>query len=433
MSQTVQVSTEVLNVSNKRKLGAQLLEVIGQIKAAYQNGARQADPNLIALIIKIIKSNTGLTITNFSIRDDTIFDMYASVIGLPGHQGSGYKGPETQPAMIGGESIDKMVFETTIDLDKGKIIGPLANVLVAEIHLTSRFFESSLFDEEEITAAIVHEIGHCFNKISTLGDYVWLNYYLIEGVEVLLGNKPNKYKLQFLTVKGLSEVVEDPKVREELNRAPTEANLRRALLTSNRLRPRHHLTGVEYGGSVMREEQLADLFASRQGFSRALVTLNYKLDKMTGAKNLKSRTSFQMAETAKLINVVVGTALIPVWGVGLLWLTIASVFWEPQRDGRYDDAGERSLKVKQDLVAQLKQAGKDDAFKQRLLEDIKVVDGVIANYTKNKTWWTSLTEIISTRKAQQWKLLAQEQTLERLFNNDLFVTASQFEQLTKRK
>ncbi len=385
MSPTVQVSTEVLNVSNKRQLGAQLLGVIEEIKAGYDRGARVPDPNLIAKVSKIIKSNTNLTITNFSIREDTILDMYASVINIPGHQGVGYQGPDTKPATIGGKPLDEKIFEATIDLDKGRIVGPLADIITCDIHMTTLFFTSGLFEAEEIAAAITHEIGHCFNKIATLGDYVWLNYYLTEGIEVVLGMKPNKYKLEFLTPKGLANVVQDPKAREAIMKAPTEANVRRALLTSDRLRPRHHLTSTEFQGSLLREEQMADLYASRQGFSRAMVTLNYKLDKLTHAKNLRTRTSFHMAEAMKLINLVVGTALIPVWGVGIAWLLVASSFWEKSTDPSYDVSGERSLKMRLDLVAQLKQAGKDEVFRNKLMEDIRVVDEVSANYARNKT------------------------------------------------
>lgn len=434
MNTTATVSNEVISASIQRKLKPRLLDIVGRLQQDFLGTRRTADPKHLDELKNIIVQETGIKVTKVIIQEAWYENAAAAIYRFDGHHGAGFHGSTTTTKTIVFDKLVDKLYTTTIDLDKGFIKGPLTDVLTTELDLTDGLFTGECrLDTEEIAAIIAHEIGHMFNMFMTLGDYVWFNYYMTDGVEILLGKKPNKYKLQVMTLQGLENTVQDRSERLRLRKDPSEANIKRALLVAQRNMPRHHLHSRDPGASVKREEQLADLFASRQGFARAMVTGFEKMEAYGISRYRQTRASFIKAEMLKTLATVTFAPLTAFWG---LWTLYGFVFGdEPEYTpgDTYDNITERLTKMKLDLVAQLKILGSDQNTRAVILADIEVVDNVLANYNQYRTVWEVLTQLALPERRRKYQLQKLEETLERLLNNDLFVASQRFNQLTNSR
>lgn len=432
------VSLELLTIKAKRALGARIEALVAEWVARKEFTYFYSTEQL-AQLSTITAEETGMNVS-FRMVDRMIINAYASVVRLPGHGGNTYKDKSTQPLTVVGHSVPDKLKTIKIDLDKGKISGQYFTDFKNEITLYTGLVNHSVaLTAEEITSVILHELGHCWNQYIALADYVWLNYYLQDGVDIILGKKPNIYKLEVLTEKGLEKYCDDKALLADIQKAPTTANIRRAILVSSVKAPRHHLTSKENNASKLREEQLADMYAARMGYARAAITGQAKIDKELGSRQLISNTTWALVETTKLlmgIGTVLAGAAIFVYPPALL----AAIAFNIARAGlsvkdesqTYDNDLERIMKMRRDLTAQLKVLGSDPTTEEKMLEDIKMVDDLIAMYRNHDTLWEVVKHTLTPSYRRQRHQRAREEKLEQLLNNDVAIVAAKFNSLSRK-
>jgi hypothetical protein len=434
------VSLELLNVKAKRALGIRIEAVIEQWIARREFAYFYTSEQLVELAT-IVKEEMGVNV-EFVMNPRPVINAAANVIQLPGHSGSTYNGPGTKPMTVTGRDVPQQLRKIKIDLDKGKITGEVIDGLKNRITLFAGLVSDDvMLTAEEIAAVVVHELGHVWNQYFALGDYVWLNYYLQDGLEVLSGKKPNIYKLEILTEAGLDKYCDDKDALAAMKANPSAKNVRRALLIAAQKAPRQHLSSKETDISLLREEQLADMFASRMGYARASISLHVKCSKKYGSRFLISSSAMTFMETTKvLLNVgAIVTAFaaiaLPPLLVAALALRITAVCmtdYNVKEPATYDNDIERPMKFRRDLVAQLKILGEDKALEEKILEDIRVVDDLLAIYRKNTTLWEAFELLVNPSVRRNRHQRAGEEELEQLLNNDLFVAAAKFNALSRK-
>lgn len=424
------ISQEMLTVSNKRLLGAECLAIIESMHANVAAGGSPTEGQLDKLGA-VIKRRTGMLITP-SYNDYPIINASASVWNLKGHNGLSYEGEfSSAPINVIDKKINYELFDIMLDSESGTVSGDFVDKFPMEITLYGGLFEPrNGFTAREITAVLLHEIGHCWGMFSALGDYVWLNYMMTEGVEVVLGKKANIYKLQVCNMTYIKSVVTDPKLREELLSAPTEEAVRRAVLTSWRMMPRHHMTSTAANISIKRDEQFADWYASRQGFGRDSVMFQARADKLIGGTGSYTRngSSWFWAETAKVMLTTLAILTLPLLPISVTCLAVVSSLANPDSE-RYDNPTERIIKVRRDLISQLKDASGDAGFKATLVNDIRMVDDILKSYNSNRTAWEAISQALFKSDRRQAHIKRQDETLEGLLNNDAFLMAQRFTSL----
>lgn len=432
------VSMELLKVAAKRRLGLRIEAVVSRwlTKRATHHFYEKAD---LDELTAIVLEETGMAV-KFKMWSISTPGASARTLNLLGHSGTSYKGPDSKPVTMSGTELTAKLMKVVIDLDKGKIDGPLLPDLVNELTLTTGLITDTNLNTtaEEITGVIAHELGHCFNQYLALGDYVWLNYILQDGLEVLQGLKPNVYKLEVLTQAGLNKYCKDPALLKRIQQAPDAANLRRAVLLATVNAPRHHLRSGTVDLSRVREEQMADLYASRLGYARALATLNARLDKRDGAWQLMSSAEFTFVETLKVttalaasVMTVAGVVFPPAWLMALAFVSVNRAV-DFMKSDAYDNPQERLNKLRRDLIAQLKVLGGDPKQRDTLLNDLKVIDAHLSAYRQHTTVWEAVTTLLSPVHRRERHQRAREEQFERLLHNDLFVQASKINTLIRK-
>ena len=433
------VSLELLNVKAKRALGIRIEAVVEQWIARREFAYFYTSEQLVELE-KIVKEETGMNI-EFVIYNSPHVNAMVSIVNMPGHGGNTYSGPNTKPMTVVGRDVPKELRTLKIDLDKGKVTGTVIDGLKNRITLFAGMISDPIgITAGEVTAAILHECGHAWNQYMALGDYVWLNYYLQDGVDVLMGKKPNIYKLEILTEAGLDKYCDDKDALTAMRTAPTAKNIRRAILLASQKAPRHHLTSKDNDTSKLREEQLADMYASRMGYARESVGLQVKLSQRYGSRYTMGSGQVVFIEMTKLLlntgalfAFFIGVAALPPLVFAAMALRLASLSMPKINDDPevYDNDIERPLKIRRDLVAQLKILGVDPMLEEKILEDIRVVDDLLAIYRKNTTAWEALQLLINPSYRRNRHQRAREEELEQLLNNDLFVAAAKFNTLSR--
>ncbi|MNF43709.1 hypothetical protein D3C84_247990 [compost metagenome] len=433
------VSLELLNVKAKRALGIRIEAIVEQWITRREFSYFYTSEQLVELAT-IVKEEMGVNV-EFVMNPNPYVNAAASIIQLPGHSGSTYNGPGTKPMTVVGRDVPQALRKIKIDLDKGKITGEIINDMRNRITLFAGLVSDPIaLTAEEITAVIVHELGHVWNQFFALGDYVWLNYYLQDGLEVLSGKKPNIYKLEILTEAGLDKYCDDKDALEAMRAAPTAKNVRRAILIAAMKAPRQHLSATETNISRLREEQLADMFASRMGYARASVSLHVKTTKKFGSRYTIGSNAMAFMETTKvLLNVgalatAVAAIALPPLLVAALALRITALCmtdYNVTKPEQYDNDIERPMKFRRDLVAQLKILGEDKSLEEKILEDIRVIDDLLAIYSKNTTLWEAFQLLVNPSFRRNRHQRAREEELEQLLNNDLFVAAAKFNTLSR--
>lgn len=427
------VSMELLTAKAKRPLGLKIETIVQRWLDSKDPVSFYKEKDLKDLS-KIVETETGMFV-DFVISPHTFINAYARVVQLPGHQGSSYSRARANAGIdVKGPDAPKDLLKVKIDLDKGHVSGAIYAGIRNRVTLTSGLIKHPTvqLNVEEITSVILHELGHVFNQYMTLGEYVWLNYLLQDGVEVVMGKKPNVYKLEVLSADGLEKWSKDKDLIRTVQQEPNEANIRRAILSAHANAPRHHITKGEALLSNAREEQLADLFASRMGYAKAAVTAQVKADKTRSVSYTRSTTVHATAEALKVVTtlgaVIMGAAgmVIPVIWLPALALISVNRAVDFQADSIYYDRPlDRLLKFRLDLVGQLKLLNDDPDTQKVILDDIKVIDSLTKDFKQHTTAWEMLTSFMLPSTRRQRHQRTREQRFERLMNNDLFVVAQE--------
>lgn len=409
MLQTFTISNEVISVDVSRELGKLIQAQVAKMRKSYELAGQVSEEALKGLS-EVVKM-TGLNVKFISTPGPGV-DAWMMTFMYEGHQGTTWTTWGTQSTT----SKDGLKYVTKVDLKNVKVSGPMVDELNFKSNCAGAFFEASNgYSDEEITGIILHEIGHAFNVFVTLSDYIWLNYMLTDGIDVLLGNKRNEFNLEVLDETWLLKNISADEREEFLHKRSPE-NCRRAVLTWYKKAPRHYLYDNP-ASAHMREEQMADLFATRLGYGRPLIKA---LDRMMKAYWIK--TDYRSSWLGNILRIATAIIFLP---FTLLWLISATGTSEFDFGGRYDDPVDRVNKVRMDLINQLKSI-KDRSLVPIIQADIAAIDDILKDYHKGHNAYDYMAFIASPNRRREAKLKIHEENLEHLLNNDLFVAAARF-------
>lgn len=415
------ISNELLMVGARSELGPvtkKWVEAYAKLSAEDTDFSSAAFKALNEQYIKDIKKVMGI---NLALEVYDLPDLLMGVrtqVNFFGHSGTmWYRDPARKIVSADSIALKKLI---QVDLKKAFVKGGLADDLVFTFMLSHQMMNGlGDFTVDEITASLLHEYGHVLNTFMYLGDYVWLNYYLTEGIEVMLGHKQAKLQLELYNDRWLRENVPEEEYENFVNNKNAET-AKRVILSVAKTLPRHHLTENEITAK-RREEQTSDMFATRLGYGRDLAKALHKLNKYHEEPSLVG--SHWFGECAKLFVTL----------LALPFAVIGIMVYDPAggdahtMDGRYDEPMQRLVKIRRDLVAQLKRPGPLNT--QDLADDIDAIDALIKEYSVNTSIFDTVINFFrpSVRKMRQNTKV--EDDLEFLMNNDLFLQAHKLSKL----
>ena len=340
----------------------------------------------------------------------------------------------------------------SVDLKTSKVHGLFAKEY-AFISVGWVFLVTDVLTDEEVAASLCHEIGHVFTNFEFVADLVTFNHTLRALVNTTVSKIPTSQKTvifkEILEGEELSQIV-DAKELAKLE----SPNAVAAWVGEAKLRKIQSEYGLDQY-DMTTNEGLADQFASRHHFNKALVSGLVKIIAV-GGEDIKAKSIRQAAlEKARVVSTIFaggflgagaigGLAGIPVLtGVAIVSgiVAFAAKIWSFTLGGAttsvnvtqesiHDSGITRLRRLKEDMITKIKdpKLPKDEvqealsciAQVDRYLEGVKKFEGS----TLDQVFFNGLF-IIEKAFVKRDKQEAIARQLEELMNNDLFVRASE--------
>lgn len=311
------------------------------------------------------------------------------------------------------------VIKGWVDLQRG-MVGGIFSEIEHQVFVHKGLVETNLLSDEERAAVFLHEIGHLFTYYEFLGHTLTTNVILYAATQAFFKSDDLIKRTQIVdeTCKALDIDLEDPEalVRCTSKEVFQTVVLRKAILTakSSTGTPIYDLTGTE---------ALADQYAIRQGAGRHLATGLDRIHRYYGGSPSYQSTAMHLFAT--LIRVILFFALIlPTGGLILLILLINPAM------KLYDEPGARLARMKRELVAGLKDQSIPVPQRKAWLDDIDAIDALLKNIDDKRTLMEMFYTSVLPGGRRQYQQLKFQLELEKMVNNQLFVTA---EKLTNLK
>lgn len=311
------------------------------------------------------------------------------------------------------------IIKGSVDLQRGKVDGVFAEI---EHNLTvlKGLVETKLLCDEERAAIVLHEVGHLFTYYEFLGHTLTTNVILHAATQSFFKSDDVVKRTQILdeTCKALDISLEDP---EALVKTTSKEVFQTVVLRKAILETKSSLGSGTY--DITATEALADQYAIRQGAGRYLATGLDRIHRYYGGS--ASYMSTAMHVFATVIRVILFFLLIiPTFGLIFLVLLI-----NPSQK-LYDEPGARLARMKRELVAGLKQKDLPADQRKAMVDDIEAIDALLKNIDDKRTLMEMFYTSILPSGRKQYQQLRFQVELEKLVNNQLFVTA---EKLTNLK
>ncbi len=307
-----------------------------------------------------------------------------------------------------------------VDLTRMKFSGNLPEEHKSYLELGLALFNPRYrFTDEQITAIALHELGHLVSDYLHLGEYVLLNQYLANAIELFQGNPAKVRNVEIYSEAWLKANLSEAELKDFIYGQADEKTATRVALCAARRVPRKHITGSEFAGTV-REEQFADLFASRLGYTRHLAAAMYNLDRTFGSDALKRPPSVISRALTTLFMLPFAIPALPL-------VAMIALIDDTPNDHifagkyRYDDDKERIIKFRRELIFQMR-TSTNDKERSGLMTDLKMVDHYIEQYNKvTPTFYEAVRNVVNYNWRKHEQQHQKERVLEQLVNNDIFV------------
>ena len=321
----------------------------------------------------------------------------------------------------------------TVDLAKAKVGGIFAEYKVTVNINFHALSESIQLTPAEISGVILHELGHAFGICEYSDRLESINIALSNIAFSVINKKEKDLKYVYRELKSVNDKVTEADVEELFseNRVVAGAkwfNVIIGTVRSNLGNDAYDRTGFEY---------LADSFVTRFGYGKQTVVALDKLHRFM-CDPAKSAGLNQTLQVFALLDFIMLLAII-------IWILCASITLIPLaayfcfifglfffasgdgvRDMTYDDLKQRYIRVRNNIIERLKSKEIQGEEAKVLLDDIDMIDAMIKETYDTRTVWNKLSNIVFKTNRQASKSIQEQQLLEELASNSIFVQAAKF-------
>lgn len=317
----------------------------------------------------------------------------------------------------------------------GKITGVYAKI-ACPITFTKGLMESSKFTDEEIAAVALHEIGHIYSLFETMWRTSATNLAIASAIEDCAGVKDTNVRVK--VIKGLVEQgYVDSSTNPEALAQLDDDSLPIAVITAGFRKIGHDENAVCYNRTAW--EQSADQFAVRMGAGVHLASgLNKLLPTLSEAKHLFVKNTLVLLfwrilftlSSMSLISVGAAPMILYLLFVDLVFLTGPGILEATHNP--YDRYKDRISRIRREQIGKLKTLDKDDPLAEEVLaqiDEIKKIEDEQSNLYSNA--FVYLYAFVYNLFTGQLDKKAQQQAVEKLLNNELYVHAARLKQKGK--
>lgn len=307
--------------------------------------------------------------------------------------------------------------ETKGWVDNSKVkVGGVFSKIGLTIELTTGLLNLKRLTIGEMSAVILHELGHAYYYFAALGQTLRTNMVLLYTMRELSGLTDLKQRI---------EIVEDAAALLELKLDDVESLasdenpkeiLQTVIANESFKKLRNELGSSTYDNVTW--EQLADYFAARQGAGVELVT---GLDKIGANDRSRKNRSIYTRFVTMITDVTSAMRYYKLESFSILY----QFMLDPMADA-YDAPKVRLQRIREQLTRSLKDPTSTTEQKKSVLEDIATVDSIISELEHKYSFIQKLWSKLSPRGRRETKQVVMQRELEELLANRLFESAARF-------
>jgi hypothetical protein len=307
---------------------------------------------------------------------------------------------------------DKNIMRGSVDLVKGKVHGCYEEIVSQIVIGTALFEVTSKFTAAEVTAILLHELGHLFVYFEMLATIFVNNFVVAEAAAKL--NKAESKQQKALLIKEFDEVSGTSLSKNEQLEVEklTEEGYAVVLLTEKITESKNMMNIDIY--SCRSFEQLADGFAARMGYYEALATGLDKMHRMSGSN------AYYHPWLNLFINIIYAL-LLNSW---FLFIVVIMLLFVDTAYSEYDSPKERIDKIKRQLISATKLPNLTHEYRAHLIKQYDTVNGLLDEMYENYNLFELIDWVKSMSKR---KIIRQQIEMERLLNNDLFMSKTKLD------
>lgn len=398
-----------------------------------------ADPDLLS---SIIKKHTKLKIKVDFVSDD---DYFASII-LPSinlnHFLLDHKTFSSQsttsvikyamPELL--KAIKENEGRAGVDTRTGKVYGVFED-LEALLGLPPSEILYQNLTPRELSATVLHEVGHLFNYFRYFSQTYKTNQVLAFISRNMTNDKPyvDREEILYKTMEVLGVSLNNVK---DLALECNSVKIILALSEQRQNTLKSEMNSWKY--DITANEQMADMYVARQGYGKEMVSnLSKSAPWLNEEKSILRAMSYFSLNTElfqafslngfAVAGAVVSGAIPSVIVVGLAGIAYTAImlFGNKTSDQNftYDTEVTRFKRIREQLISYLKTKRSKDKVKV-ITADIKEIDYLISIILPQRTVFNMVADYLFSDSNQVRKSMVLQRHLEELASNDLFLGAA---------
>jgi hypothetical protein len=321
-----------------------------------------------------------------------------------------------------------------LDLNAGWVDGYFAELPPIKMYLNApmiygnkgilyKIFDGREYTSAEISAIILHEVGHVWSFFEHLVRFRTTNQILITLARELDGTQDHGKRELIIKEAGDMLALTNVDAMDLSNKNNTTIY---TVIISNLARKNRSQSGVE-GYDINSFEALSDQFATRHGAGKDLVT---GLDKMyRGTIYRRGWTGYFFMELVKLAVLGLGifeVATGQIYGAYTSFALLAGLLLADSHHDWYDKGGARFTRIRNQLVEELKDQSLSKEDSARIRSDIEIIDVTNKNMKDHTQLVGLVYDYLIPSGVNKRKQIEFQQNLEEMASNKLFYYANKF-------
>lgn len=323
---------------------------------------------------------------------------------------------------------------TEIDLKAGRVSGGLSKVPCRIVFDIYGLITVSKMTAGELAAILIHEIGHVFNaiyfehKLSVLNQALY-NIHTYKDLK----DKEKTFKIVYSELKSVDNTLTEKQVRDILSGNIILSSFALYKFINKTTGMDNLSLDLDTKNDLYNSESLADIFAVRMGFGSDLFSALTKLKKsnveIVMAGSVIIYNSLMISFLTLTFAPIIASTLFLLNGIVVL-IIIMTARKTIDANIPYKHPKERLQKILNDYIDSVKQS-KNPEYKKEAIEVVKTFKLLISKMPEKHSTLDKVLDTIFRYDVKPEAYATQQDILERLASNELFIKAIELELLTK--
>lgn len=423
---------ETINFQSK-DFGKAIEEVVEEIKNFKGNAKELNKDKLKVKLEEVIKNYSG-------IKGDIDFNSDSPAVNLPvftaGHLffEDYFDTLQKKDSKQFYKAIEKHSNKNVIDIKNARISGTFSEIII-KFYFPLWFIKDKNISKEQVTAVILHEVGHAFTLFEYSNRMAITNQALALVSKAIMDKESDADRVIYLR-KASEMITGNENSFKDYEKITNTAIITNVFMKATADRACSELKTDTY--DFVACEYLADQYAARHGYARPLVEVLNGMHADFFNKELRHIPEI-IFHLQSLITAFVSISIIlnpiSIIGTGVIGfvmylISLLSVYSfmfcskYTDRDYTYDDLFIRFKRNKEQVIQYIKNPNLDQDVKRKAIEDIETIEQIMKKTRQFENIFEKITLFFSKKSRDTKQLIELQYNLETLANNDLFVKAA---------